>query len=178
MTTCYLVNRSSSNALSLKKPIEIWSGKAANYLGLKIFGCAAYAHVKQGKLEPRALKCVFLGYLKGVKGYKLWCTDLKPSRCINSRDVVFNELEMLSKRHATELGDSEEGSDSQGQYLQVEFSGKLNQGYHDSLTNEGWKRLRMSVNHLVDKQKSKTTSLSGIGKEERLKHLRDMYMHT
>ncbi|KAH9685181.1 Integrase catalytic domain-containing protein [Citrus sinensis] len=83
-------------------------GKAANYLGLKIFGCAAYAHVKQGKLEPRALKCVFLGYLKGVKGYKLWCTDLKPSRCINSRDVVFNELEMLSKRHATELGDSEE----------------------------------------------------------------------
>ena len=46
MPVCYLVNRSSSNALSLKKPIEMWSGKAANYLGVKIFGCAAYAHVK------------------------------------------------------------------------------------------------------------------------------------
>lgn len=31
---------------------------------------------QQGKLEPRALKSVYLGYPKGVKGYKIWCTNL------------------------------------------------------------------------------------------------------
>ena len=91
MTTCYLVNRSPSSGINFKKPVEMWSSKAANYSNLKIFGCPAFAHVKQGKLEPKALKCVFLGYLEGVKGYRLWCTNLKPPRCIVSRDVVFNE---------------------------------------------------------------------------------------
>ncbi|KAK3007026.1 hypothetical protein RJ639_016924 [Escallonia herrerae] len=28
----------------------------------RIFGCPAYAHVNDGKLEPRAKKCIFLGY--------------------------------------------------------------------------------------------------------------------
>ena len=99
MTTCYLVNRSPSSALNFKTSMEMWSGRAINYSNLKIFGCPAYAHVKQGKLEPRALKCVFLGYLEGVKGYKLWYTELRPPKCIVSRDVVFNESEMLLKRH-------------------------------------------------------------------------------
>jgi hypothetical protein len=40
-----------------------------------VFGCAAYAHVDNGKLEPRAIKCVFLGYGSGVKAYKLWNPD-------------------------------------------------------------------------------------------------------
>ena len=91
MTACYLVNRSPSSGIDFKTPVEMWSGRTANYSDLKIFGCPAFAHVKQGKLEPRALKCVFLGYPEGVKGYRLCCTDLKPPRCIVNRDVVFNE---------------------------------------------------------------------------------------
>ena len=91
MTSCYLVNRSPYNGIDFKTPVEMWSGGATNYSDLKIFGCPAFAHVKQRKLEPRALKCVFLGYPEGVKGYRLWCTDLKPPRCIVRRDVVFNE---------------------------------------------------------------------------------------
>ena len=43
----------------------------ADYSQLKVFGCTAYAHVDNGKLEPRAVKCLFLGYSSGVKGYKL-----------------------------------------------------------------------------------------------------------
>ncbi|KAH9769644.1 hypothetical protein KPL71_012096 [Citrus sinensis] len=94
-TACYIVNRSPSSGINFRTPYELWSGKPADYSHLRIFGCPAYAHVKQGKLEPRAFKCVFLGYPAGVKGYKLWCTDIKPPRAIISRDVVFNEHEMF-----------------------------------------------------------------------------------
>ena len=59
--------------------------------------------MKQGKLKVRALKCRFLGYPEGVKGYRLWCTDFKPPKCIISRDVTFNEAEMLNKRKSFEL---------------------------------------------------------------------------
>ncbi|KAG8486072.1 hypothetical protein CXB51_019444 [Gossypium anomalum] len=58
-----------------------------------IFGCPAYAHVDNGKLETRSIKCVFLGYKAGVKGYKLWC--LENRKVVISRDVVFNEIAML-----------------------------------------------------------------------------------
>ncbi|KAK9179751.1 hypothetical protein WN943_028956 [Citrus x changshan-huyou] len=97
-TTCYLINRCPSTAIELKTPYEVWSGKLADYTKLRIFGCTVYAHIKQGKLEPRALKCAFLGYPSGTKGYKLWCVDLKPPKCIISRDVIFNESEMLKSQ--------------------------------------------------------------------------------
>jgi hypothetical protein len=38
---------------------------------LRVFCCIAYAHVDNGKLELRAVKCVFLGCGSGVKAYKL-----------------------------------------------------------------------------------------------------------
>lgn len=37
----------------------------------------------------------------GIKGYKLWCTDLKPLRATINIDVVFNRFEML--QHAAPL---------------------------------------------------------------------------
>ncbi|KAG8492366.1 hypothetical protein CXB51_009643 [Gossypium anomalum] len=67
-TTCFLINRSLSVAIEKNTPQEVWSGNPANYSDLKIFGCLAYAHVDNGKLEPRSIKCVFLGYKAGVKG--------------------------------------------------------------------------------------------------------------
>ena len=104
-TTCYLVNRSPSTAIECKTLIELWSRKVADYSKLRIFYCVVYAHVKQGKLEPRALRCRFLGYPDGVKGYRLWCIDMKPPKCIINRDVTFNELEILNKSKTTESKD-------------------------------------------------------------------------
>ncbi|GJZ88309.1 retrovirus-related pol polyprotein from transposon TNT 1-94 [Tanacetum coccineum] len=91
VTTTYLINRSPSTALEKKTPMDLWSGHPANYEMLRIFGCVAYSHVNQGKLKPRAIKCIFLGYPDGVKGYRLWRLDDVKPKIIISRDVVFNE---------------------------------------------------------------------------------------
>ena len=106
MTASYLVNLSPSSSLDFKTPFEMWHGKPASYESLKAFGCSAYAHIKQGKLAPRALKGVFVGYPEGVKGYKIWCTDLKPPKCLISRDVIFNEDELVGKTQLAEVTNS------------------------------------------------------------------------
>ncbi|GJY97731.1 retrovirus-related pol polyprotein from transposon TNT 1-94 [Tanacetum coccineum] len=95
-TASYLINRSLSTALEKKTPIDLWSRHPMNYEMLRIFGCVAYSHMNQGKLKPRAIKCIFLGYPDGVKGYKLWrLDDIKP-KIIISRDVVFNKSLMYN----------------------------------------------------------------------------------
>ena len=39
------------------------------------------------------MKCIFLGYKSGVKGYKLWCPKTK--KLVISRDVIFDETSMI-----------------------------------------------------------------------------------
>ena len=82
-----MINHSPLVAIEKKTPQEVWSGSPTTYLDLKIFGYPTYAHVDNGKLEPRAMKCIFLGYKFGVKGYKLWCPKTK--KLVISRDVIF-----------------------------------------------------------------------------------------
>lgn len=55
----------------MKKPEELWSGHPPNLDRLRVFGCVAYAHIRQDKTEPRALRYMFMGYLKGVKASRL-----------------------------------------------------------------------------------------------------------
>lgn len=88
-TACYLINRSPNSSLDFKVPEEVWSGNKPTYSHLKPFGCIAYVHISQGKLNPRAKKGVFIGYPEGVKGYKVWLIDEK--KCVISRDTIFNE---------------------------------------------------------------------------------------
>ena len=53
-TICSLINRSPSVIIEKKTPQEVWSGSPATYSDLKIFECPTYAHVDNGKLEPRS----------------------------------------------------------------------------------------------------------------------------
>src|SRR3954465_4671474 len=69
-TACYFVNRSPSTAIDCKTPFEVWFCSHADYTQLRVFGCPAYAHVRDGKVEPVVRKCVFRGYASGVKGYR------------------------------------------------------------------------------------------------------------
>ncbi|KAH9722770.1 Integrase catalytic domain-containing protein [Citrus sinensis] len=108
--------------------------KLADYTQLRIFGCTAYAHIKQGKLEPRALKCAFPGYPSGTKGYKLWCVDFKPPRCIISRDVIFNESEML-KNQTSAQSTIQKIPGAETHHFEVELS-KTEDGKNTSHTGE------------------------------------------
>ena len=67
----------------------MWTGRPPKIAHLKPFGCVGYVHTNQGKLDSRAMKAIFLGYPKGVKGYRLWL--INDRKVVISRDVIFNE---------------------------------------------------------------------------------------
>ena len=59
---------------------------------LRVFGSMAYVYIdtsEQSKLDDRSKKMVFIGYLHGVKGYRLW--DPLEKKATISRDMVFDE---------------------------------------------------------------------------------------
>ncbi|KAL2493081.1 Integrase catalytic domain-containing protein [Abeliophyllum distichum] len=101
VTAVYLCNRSPSSALNFKVLESVWSKRPVDYSHLKIFGCAAYAHQNIGKLEPRSLKCVLLGYGENTKGYRLWVKEERGFNVIVRRDVVFNESLMPCLKDTT-----------------------------------------------------------------------------
>ena len=105
-TASFIINRSPSSAIDFKIPKEVWSGRPVDYLSLKIFGCLAYVHVQSGecsKLDSKSRKCVFLGFEKGVKGYRLWNPISK--KMVTSRDVIFDEVFMLKHNEAKTCDD-------------------------------------------------------------------------
>ncbi|KAL0315509.1 UNVERIFIED_CONTAM: hypothetical protein Sradi_5429100 [Sesamum radiatum] len=72
---CYLINRS---------PWASLGGKVAEEM----------------EARPEVEQCIFLGYKKGVKGYKFW--DPAARKIVISRDAVFDEQSML-QQHQNEM---------------------------------------------------------------------------
>ena len=71
LTATYLINRTPSKILSMKTPCEILWGENKFVVPPKVFGCTCFVrdHRPQvGKLDPRAIKCIFVGYSTGQKG--------------------------------------------------------------------------------------------------------------
>jgi len=60
----------------------------------RVFGCSAFVHVHssyQGKLDPRIIKSVFIGYAPQQKGVQM----LSPSKSYVyvSKNVIFHEID-------------------------------------------------------------------------------------
>ena len=99
LTAAYLINRLPSQILQNNSPIQLLSKfypnfKTSNHLVPRIFGCVSFVHVHsphRGKLDPRAIKCIFLGYSPTQKGYK--CYQPTTKKNFVSIDVTFVETE-------------------------------------------------------------------------------------
>ena len=66
--------------------------RLTTHLPLKVFGCTVYVHIPnqlRNKLEPRAEKCVFIGYASNKKGYK--CFNPTTRKFHITMDVNFVE---------------------------------------------------------------------------------------
>nr|GEY72248.1 retrovirus-related Pol polyprotein from transposon TNT 1-94 [Tanacetum cinerariifolium] len=132
----HIVNRLPSIAIDGKTPFEKWYGKhATDYDSLHVFGSAAYDHVKESKLDPRAKKTLFIGITTGIKCYRLWCLETK--KTIFHRDVTFNESAMLKKVITEPLDGTSKKGDYEEEEVQTE---EPRQQQHESITTSKPKR--------------------------------------
>ncbi|GKB81391.1 retrotransposon protein, putative, ty1-copia subclass, partial [Tanacetum coccineum] len=166
VTTTYLSNRSPSIALEKKTPMDLWSGHPANYEMLRIFGRVAYSHVNLRKLKPRAIKCIFLGYPDGMKGYRLWRLDNVKPKIIISMDVVFNES-LMYKDTLKGVGAVDSGKEVE---FEVELQGsrveptvdphtRKNLGNEDKEKDEGPQQQNLDNYVLVRNKAKRTTAI-------------------
>uniref|UniRef100_A0A2N9GF06 Integrase catalytic domain-containing protein n=1 Tax=Fagus sylvatica TaxID=28930 RepID=A0A2N9GF06_FAGSY len=93
LTAAYLLNRMPSRILKGKSPFEMFfPGKNPFSVPPRVFGCVSFVHnhsLNRDKLDPRAHKCIFLGYSRTHKGYRCYSPSLR--KHFVSADVTFFE---------------------------------------------------------------------------------------
>ena len=106
---------------------------------MRIFRCPSYVHIpieERSKLDSKSKKCIFLGFEKGVKGYKLW--DPVAQKVVISRDVVFDENSMIKvfrkEEESQEKGNCSEKNRSVVQVELDEVESELEKESHNSET--------------------------------------------
>ena len=91
-TAVYIINRLPTPVLDHATPFEKLFRKQPDYSFMRVFGCKCFPNftAKPGnKLTARSIRCVFLGYASGYKGYR--CLDPVSGRVYISRNVQFHE---------------------------------------------------------------------------------------
>ena len=94
MMATFLINRTPSRVTGMKSPCELIFAENKFPVPPKVFGCTCFVRDHRpsvNKLDPRAVKCIFIGYSSGQKGYKCWSPSER--RTFVSMDVTFRESE-------------------------------------------------------------------------------------
>lgn len=97
----YIQNRSPHKSVIGKTPFEAWSGMQPEVTHFQIFRSCAWARIpaeKRKSLERQSKECIFVGYLDGVKGYRL--LDLSIETLLIDRSVCFDESPMHASQES------------------------------------------------------------------------------
>lgn len=104
----FLFNRMPIGVLGFKTPIDVLSSLATVFpIPPMVFGCICYVHVdksQRSKLNPKSLRCIFLGYAPSQKGYKCY-HPLTWQRFV-SMDVTFHETILVFSPPHSPQGES------------------------------------------------------------------------
>jgi hypothetical protein len=87
------MNQTPTTTVHGMTPKKKFTGKKPDVSDLRVFGCIAYVHVpneKRSKLDPKAEKCIYIGYYLEQKGYRCFNPSIRKLQV--SRDVVFDEM--------------------------------------------------------------------------------------
>ncbi|RDX79103.1 hypothetical protein CR513_40512, partial [Mucuna pruriens] len=99
LTATYLINKLPTRVLNGISPIKHMlsffpSSPLMLSLPSRVFVCVAFVHSHnphRGKLDPKVVKCVFIGYPSNKKGFK--CYHPLSRRFFVSMDVTFHETQ-------------------------------------------------------------------------------------
>nr|GFB79749.1 retrotransposon protein, putative, Ty1-copia subclass [Tanacetum cinerariifolium] len=82
-----------------KTPYKVWHGKAPKLSYLKVWGCEVLVKrdtlTKPDKLEPRSIKCIFVGYPKETMGYSFYCPP--ENKVLIDRNAEFLENSLIDQ---------------------------------------------------------------------------------
>ena len=99
MSAAYLINRMPLRTIDFKTPLEKLIGSNGYTVPPKVFGCTCFVHDHRrtlDKLDPRAMKCIFIGYSASQKGYKCYYPPTR--KTFITMDVTFREHEAYFSR--------------------------------------------------------------------------------
>ncbi|GKE70063.1 retrotransposon protein, putative, ty1-copia subclass, partial [Tanacetum coccineum] len=92
-----------------KTPYEVWHGKTPKLSYLKVWGCESLVKrntlTKPDKLEPRSIKCIFVGYPKETMGYSFYY--LLENKVFVARNAEFLENSLITQEASESLEDLE-----------------------------------------------------------------------
>lgn len=91
-TAAYLINRMPTQNLNMHSPFELLHHKLPPLDMMRVFGCACYQLMtpyRVDKLQPKTVRCVFISFANGYKGYI--CYNPISKKCIISIHVFFEE---------------------------------------------------------------------------------------
>nr|GEV45697.1 retrotransposon protein, putative, Ty1-copia subclass [Tanacetum cinerariifolium] len=107
-TAARILNMVPTNKVE-KTPYEVWHVKAPKLFYLKVWGCEAFVKrdtlTKPDKLEPRSIKCIFIGYPKETMGYSFYYPP--ENKILTARNAEFLENSLINQEASESLEDLE-----------------------------------------------------------------------
>ena len=95
------------------------------------------------------MKCKFLGYSRGVKGYRLWSPE--DCKLVVSRDISFNEPRLLKEGERSILS-TNKGKSLEGKVQETRLLGETSLNTENFSNNEEFKSDGLDQDETADRE--------------------------